>query len=218
MFILGLTGSIAMGKSTAAGMFRRLGIPVYDADAAVHALLARRGQGVEPVERAFPGVVHDGAVDRKKLAARVFGNPSALQELEGILHPLVHEERRKFLGVAARRKQAIVVLDIPLLFETGIDGMCDAVAVVTAPAFLQMQRLQRRPGMDAFRIQSVLARQMPDREKRRRADFVIQSGQGRAPTLRAIRRCLSQVRQRTPLAWPRHNRPAKIRRSTTRCR
>lgn len=205
MLILGLTGSIAMGKSTAAAMFRRLGVPVYDADAAVHRLLARGGAAVGAVDRAFPGVVADGAVDRPKLGARVFGDATALRRLEGILHPLVAEERRRFLRAAARQGRALVVLDIPLLFETAGERWCDVVCVVSAPRFLQVARLLRRPNMDRARIAAVTCRQMPDAQKRRRADFVVPSGLGRAVTFAALRRIVAELREEPGKVWRNFN-------------
>lgn len=186
MVVLGLTGSIAMGKSTAAAMFRDLGVPVYDADRAVHAVLGPGGAAVAAVGEALPGVVRDGAIDREAVARRVFGDGAALRRLEAIVHPLVQAEKARFLARCSRRRTPLVVLDIPLLFETGGEAGCDAVAVVSAPAFVQVQRLRARAGMDAARIAAVLARQMPDAEKRRRADYVIPSGLGRAFTRRAI--------------------------------
>ncbi len=205
MLILGLTGSIAMGKSTAAAMFRRLGVPVYDADAAVHRLLARGGAAVGAVDRAFPGVVADGAVDRPKLGVRVFGDATALRRLEGILHPLVAEERRRFLRAAARQGRAVVVLDIPLLFETAGERWCDVVCVVSAPRFLQVARLLRRPNMDRARIAAVACRQMPDAQKRRRADFVVPSGLGRAVTFAALRRIVAELREEPGKVWRNFN-------------
>ncbi|MBK8173969.1 MAG: dephospho-CoA kinase [Rhodospirillales bacterium] len=202
MIILGLTGSIAMGKSTAAGMFRRLGIPVHDADQAVHRLLAARGAAVPLVERAFPGVVDCGAIDRKRLGARVFGDDRALRLLERILHPLVAREREHFLGQARRQRRSLVVLDIPLLYETGAETLCDAVVVVSAPQFLQLTRLLQRSNMTRERIAAITARQMPDAQKRRRADFVIPSGLGRAPTFKAIRRITEHLRERPREAGP----------------
>jgi dephospho-CoA kinase len=201
MLIIGLTGSIAMGKSTTAAMFGRLGIPVHDADATVHRLMARGGAAVSPVERAFPGVVVDGMVDRKRLATRVFGDPAALNTLEAILHPLVAKQRDLFLRLASRRRHPLVVLDVPLLFETGTDRVCDIVAVVSAPAFVQRDRLRRRPAMDEARIKAIVARQMSDAEKRKRADVVIPSGLGRAPTLAALRRLIADLRGREGRAW-----------------
>lgn len=201
MIVLGLTGSIAMGKSTAAAMFRRLVVPVYDADRAVHRLMDPGGLAVPMVEAAFPGVVERGAVDRRALGARVFGDAEALGGLERILHPLVARERRKFLGRARRRRQPLVVIDIPLLFETGGERLCDLVAVVSAPASVQLARLRRRPGMTPERIAAILRRQMPDAEKRRRADFVIPTGRGKQATHAAIRRLVSELL--------RHGRPSR---------
>ncbi|MCW5699978.1 MAG: dephospho-CoA kinase, partial [Rhodospirillales bacterium] len=180
MVILGLTGSIAMGKSTAAVMFKRLGVRVFDADKCVHGLLDRGGAGVAPVADAFPGVVRDGVVDRLALASAVFGSEKDLRRLEAILHPLVGAAQTRFLRIAARQGCDLVVLDVPLLFETSGDARCDRVAVVSAPERLQRQRLLARPGMTVERVNGTLSRQMSDREKRRRADFVIPSGQGRA--------------------------------------
>lgn len=197
MIALGLTGSIAMGKSTAAVMFRRLGVPVWDADRVVHALFARGGAAVAPVEAAFPGVVRHAAIDRKALGARVFGDLAALTRLERIVHPLVYADQRRFLARARRSRRHLVVLDVPLLFESGGDLSCDAVAVVSAPALVQRQRLRQRPGMDGARIDAVLARQMSDGEKRRRADFVIPTGLGRACSMRAIARIVATLRCRT---------------------
>lgn len=186
MIVLGLTGSIAMGKSTASALFRREGIPVFCADQAVHRLLRRGGAAVAAVGSAFPGVVEDHAVDRTRLAACVFADPAALKRLEGIMHPLVIAEQGRFLNLAARRGSRVAVLDIPLLFETGLDAVCDRVAVVSAPLSVQYQRLVRRGTLDPQRIKATLKRQMPDREKRRRADFIIPSGLGRALTRRVI--------------------------------
>ena len=193
MIVLGLTGSIAMGKSTAAAMFRRLGVPVHDADRVVHRLLGKGGAAVPLVAAAFPGVVVEGAIDRQLLGARVFGNAATLRELERILHPLVARERRRFLRAARLQGRRLVVLDIPLLFETGGERACDAVAVVSAPAFLQYARLLRRPGTSPERITTVMRRQMPDEEKRRRADFIIPTGLGKAATYAAIRNIVSTL-------------------------
>jgi dephospho-CoA kinase len=193
MIVLGLTGSIAMGKSTAADMFRRRGVPVWDADRVVHGLFARGGAAVGPVEAAFPGVVRDGAVDRAALGTRVFGDAAALARLEAIVHPLVYADQRRFLAGAGRAGRRLVVVDVPLLFESGGDRACDTVAVVSAPALVQRQRLRQRPGMDDARIDAVLSRQMPDAEKRRRADFVIPTGLGRACSMRAIARIVAAL-------------------------
>jgi dephospho-CoA kinase len=186
MKVLGLTGSIGMGKSTAAVLLRRLGVPVHDADAAVHRLLAKGGAAVPAIEAAFPGVARDGAVDRRMLGARVFADPQGMARLERILHPLVRQDSARFLRNARRRGARIAVLDVPLLFETGRERDCDATLVVSAPAVVQRARVLARPGMTAERFDEVLARQMPDPEKRRRADFVVPTGLGRRTTLRRL--------------------------------
>ncbi len=191
---LGLTGSIAMGKSEAARMFRRLGVPVFDADAEVHCLLAPGGAGFDPVAAAFPECVVDGAIDRKELGAMVFNDTPALKRLEAILHPLVGRGRASFLRRAAAMRTPVVVFDIPLLFETGGEKACDFVAVVSAPAQVQRRRALRRPGMTPEKLDAILARQVPDQEKRRRADFVIPTGLGRRVTLQAIVQILSILR------------------------
>lgn len=186
MLVIGLTGSIGMGKSTAAAMLRRLGLPVHDADAAVHRLMARGGAAVGKVDSAFPGVVRDGAVDRGLLGAKVLGDAAALKRLEEILHPLVRAEARAFLARQARQRRTLAVLDIPLLYETGGERLCDYVIVVSAPPFIQRARVLRRPGMTEARLQAVLDRQLPDAEKRRRADFVVQTGLSKAHALRQL--------------------------------
>jgi dephospho-CoA kinase len=202
MVILGLTGSIAMGKSATAQMFRRLGVPVHDSDAEVHKLMARGGAAVAAVEAAFPGVVKNGAVDRAGLGARVFEKPDELRKLERILHPLVGKSREKFLRHHMLRRTRMVVYDIPLLFEVGADELCDAVVVVSAPKFLQRQRVLRRPGMSKDRFKSILARQMPDTDKRRRADFVVPTGLGRAETLRHIKQIVALANLIVGRHWP----------------
>ncbi len=196
MIVLGLTGSIGMGKTTAATMLRRMGLPLHDADRAVHRLLARGGAGVAAVEAAFPGVVADGAVDRERLGGQVFEDRAALKRLERILHPAVRRATRTFLGRQVRAGRRLVVLDIPLLFETGSEAICDAVAVVTAPPFVQRDRVMGRRGMTAVRFQAILAKQMPDREKRRRADFVVKTGLSKAETLRQLRAIVTLLRRR----------------------
>ena len=169
--IVGLTGSIAMGKSTVAGLFAAEGVPVFDSDCAVHALY--RGAGAAPVEAAFPGVLRDGAVDRDRLAQRVVGDDAALKRLEAIVHPLVAEARRKFVAEAAARGKRLVVADIPLLFESGADRHVDLVLVVSASPAAQRERALRRAGMDGERFAKLLAKQIPDAEKRRRAHMVV---------------------------------------------
>jgi dephospho-CoA kinase len=188
MVILGLTGSIGMGKSAAARAFKRLGVPVHEADRAVHALVGRAGEAVPLIEAAFEGVVAAGAVDRPRLARRVFGDADALARLEAILHPMVERRERAFLAWAARRRVRLVVLEIPLLFETGAERRCDWVATVSAPAFLQRRRVLARAGMTPERLAFILARQTRDAVKRLHSDFVIPSGLDRGFGLRAVKR------------------------------
>ncbi|MGH7052682.1 MAG: dephospho-CoA kinase [Stellaceae bacterium] len=197
MIILGLTGSIGMGKSTAAATLRRLGMPLFDADRAVHRLLAPGGGAVARVAAAFSGTRDEvGGIDRRRLGARVFGDPAALARLEAILHPMVRAEERRFIARARARRNPIVVLDVPLLFESGGAERCDSVLVVSAPLFLQRQRVLRRPGMTEARFAAILAQQMPDAEKRRRADFVVVTGLGRGLTLRRLKAVLRILRDR----------------------
>jgi len=193
MIILGLTGGIGMGKSTAAAAFRRARIPVFDADAAVHRMQARGGRAVRPIEATFPGTIRDGAVDRTALRQAVLGKPEALTRLEAILHPLVEQEEREFVARARRQGNRAVVLDIPLLFEVKGDARVDKVIVVTAPRAVQMQRIRARRRMSDADIKAVIARQMPDAEKRRRADVVIHTGLSRHASQKAIRRVISSV-------------------------
>ena len=173
MFILGLTGSIGMGKSTTAKFFREAGVPVHDSDAVVHRLY--EGEAVAPVEAAFPGTVVDGKVDRHKLSEKLVGNPDAIRRLEAIVHPLVRAVSHRFLHDQAARGARVVVLDIPLLFETGGEKNVDAVVVVSAPADVQRKRVLSRAGVTAERLDALLARQMPDAEKRARAHFIVDS-------------------------------------------
>ena len=178
MMVLGLTGSIGMGKSTTTAMFADAGALVWNADAAVHRLYDRGGAAVGPVGDAFPGVVIDGVVDRARLAEALGRDGQAFRRLEAIVHPLVLRGRMEDLAAAEARGVKLAVLDIPLLFETGGDAAVDAVVVVTAPAEVQAARVLARPGMTRDRFEAILARQMPDAEKRRRADFVIDTGEG----------------------------------------
>ena len=194
MKVVGLTGGIGMGKSTAANTFRRLHVPVFDADAAVHALQGRGGRAVGPIGAAFPGTVRDGRVEREALRRAVLGRPEALTRLERIVHPLVRDAERRFLATARRRAERLVVLDIPLLFETKGAGRCDLVVVVTAPAAVQRWRVLQRPGMTPDRLAYILSRQMPDREKRRRADRVVQTGLSRHHAQRAIQAIVRELR------------------------
>ncbi len=187
MFVLGLTGSIGMGKSTTSAFFREAGIPVHDADATVHRLYA--GAAVGPIGEAFPGVVVDGVVDRNRLGAVVLGDGAAMKRLEAIVHPLVGAAEIAFRDRMRAAGHALAVLDIPLLLETGAERRVDGVAVISAPADVQRARVLARPGMTAEKFAAILARQMPDVDKRRRAHFIIESGYG----LEAARRQVADI-------------------------
>lgn len=188
MIVVGLTGSIGMGKTTVAAMFRRLGVPVHDADAVARALLA------DPeILAAVPE-----AADPQTLRARAFQDPGVIGRLEAAIHPRVFADQRRFLARATRQRAPMVVLDVPLLFETGAENRCDLVAVVSAPAAIQRRRVLARPGMTAEKLAGILARQMSDAEKRRRADIVIPTGRGRAATWRAVRETVTLARTRHP--------------------
>ncbi|MFI5003284.1 MAG: dephospho-CoA kinase [Reyranellales bacterium] len=202
MVIVGLTGSIGMGKSTAATMLRQMGVPVYDADATVHALQAPGGAALPAIEAAFPGVVKQGVLDRQALGARVFGNKEALRKLEAIVHPLVGQRQRAFLKRAALRREPLVVLDIPLLFEGRGERRVDATLVVSAPAFLQHRRVMTRPGMTAEKFHGILGQQVPDADKRRRASIVIPTGLGLAPTRAALEKAVAELKTRPGRFWP----------------
>jgi dephospho-CoA kinase len=193
MIIVGLTGSIGMGKSTTSAMFQAEGVPVYDADAAVHALYAKGGAAVAPVEAAFPGVVTDGAIDRAKLSAQVVGKPDALKRLEAVVHPLVGESRKVFFEAAAAVNAPLVILDIPLLFETGGERNVAAVIVVSAPEAVQRERVMARPDMTAEKLDAILARQLPDAEKRARADIVIDTSKGLASAREQVRAAIAKL-------------------------
>ena len=210
MIVLGLTGSIGMGKSTAAAMLRHLGVPLFDADAVVHRLIGRGGAAVRRVEEAFPGVQNEaGAIDRQRLAQRVFGHPEELRRLEVILHPMVRTAERRFVARARARGDKLIVLDVPLLYETRGTGRCDYVLVVSAPARLQRDRVMRRPGMTARRFGEIIGAQLPDSEKRRRADFVVPTALSKAATFRRLRAIVGDLRYgRTP----RRNRRSFVRR------
>ncbi len=203
MRVLGLTGSIAMGKSTAARLLRRMHVPVYDSDAEIHKLLAKGGEGVAPVAAAFPGVVKNGAVDRAALGARVFSDAGALRRLEAILHPLAWRNQRAFLARHMRARTKLVCLDVPLLYETMGEIKCDLVVVVSASPAIQRQRALARPGMTQAKLAGILARQMPDAKKRALADIVAVSALGQLVTLRALRKAARlaariPVRRRNP--------------------
>jgi len=194
MIRLGLTGSIGMGKSNAAMMFRKLGIPVFDADATVHRLQGPGGRAVAPIGAAFPGTVRDGRVVREALRKAVIGNNDAMNRLNRIVHPMVRQDEQKFLAAARRAGKRAVVLDIPLLFETKGEKRADAIVVVSAPASLQRGRVLMRGKMSPEQFEAIRARQMPDAEKRRRADLVIRTGLSRHETQRAIRRLVRGLR------------------------
>jgi dephospho-CoA kinase len=191
MIVLGLTGSIGMGKSTTASLFRAEGIEVFDADATVHELY--RGKATALIEAAFPGTTEAGIVDRRRLAARVLGDPAALQQLEAIAHPLVRDARETFLCSAKDRGLSLVVLDIPLLLENAADTPVDAVVLVTAPEAVQKERLAQRPGMTEARLEAILARQMPDADKRKKADFIIDTSLGLASAEADVRDILGKL-------------------------
>jgi len=188
MIVLGLTGSIGMGKSTVGNFFAESGVPVYDADDAVHRLYG--GDAAPLIEAAFPGTTQDGTVDRARLAERVVGDAQALRRLEAIVHPLVRREEEQFIATAEAAGAAVAVLDIPLLLETGGDKRCDAVVVVSAPTEMQLARVMGRPGMTEEKFAGLLAKQMPDAEKRRRADFVVDTSQDFDSTRAQVRAIL----------------------------
>jgi dephospho-CoA kinase len=190
MFVIGLTGSIAMGKSTTARLFAEEGVPVHDADAAVHKLY--EGEASGQIEAAFPGSTRHGRVDRVALGKQVVGDPPALRRLEAIVHPLVRNAEHKFLKDAERSGAKVVVLDIPLLFETGGESRVDATVVVSAPEAHQRERVLAR-GVSLEQLEALLVRQMPDAEKRRRADFVVDSGQGVEHARTQVRQILNAV-------------------------
>jgi dephospho-CoA kinase len=198
MIKLALTGSIGMGKSATAAMFAARGVPVYDADAAVHAVYAPGGEAVGPLEAEFPGVTGaDGGIDRPKLRKRVIDNPDAMKRLEAIVHPIVGGRQLAFLEKARADGHAIVVLDIPLLFETGGDKRADAILVVSAPADVQKARVMARGQMTEAEFAAILARQVPDSVKRARADFVIDTAQGFAHAEQRVDEILAELRART---------------------
>jgi dephospho-CoA kinase len=191
MFVLGLTGSLGMGKSTTTKFFAEEGVPVHDADAAVHRLYD--GEAAPLIETAFPGTTAGGKVDRDELARRVLNDTAAIEKLEAIVHPLVRSAEKRFLAEAERKGAAVAVLDIPLLFETGGDKRCDAVVVVSAPADMQRTRVFERSGMNEQKFAAILAKQMPDAEKRSRADFVVDTSKGFDAARTQVRDILGRV-------------------------
>ncbi len=193
MKVIGLTGSIGMGKSTAAHMFRTLGVPVFDADACVHQLQAKDGKALPLIEELFPGTTSAAGLDRAKLGALVFGQPTKLKALEALIHPLVNAERAAWLARQRRLRQPVVVLDVPLLFEKGSAKACDLVVVASAPAHVQAARVLVRPSMSAEKFAAILNSQMPDAQKRRCADVVLQTGLGRRWTFDAVRAVIKSL-------------------------
>jgi dephospho-CoA kinase len=191
MFVLGLTGSIGMGKSTTAKLFMEAGVPVYDADATVHAIY--ESEAGPAIEAAFPGSTVDGRVDRQKLSGHVVGNAAAMKRLEGIVHPMLRAHEQAFLREAEESGAPVAVLDIPLLYETGADSRVDAVVVVTTTPDIQRERILARQTMTPDKLEAILARQMPDAEKRRRADFVVDTGDGLEPVRQRIDEILRKV-------------------------
>ncbi|MBS9721641.1 dephospho-CoA kinase [Tianweitania sp. BSSL-BM11] len=191
MIILGLTGSIGMGKSTTAQMFRDEGVPVHDSDETVHRLYARKA--VPLIDKAFPGTVVDGVVDRTRLAAAVLNNPAELKRLEAIIHPLVRAESESFLDTARQADAPVAVLDIPLLFETHGEDRVDKIVVVSASPDIQRERVLARPTMTEAKFASILAKQLPDMEKRRRADYVIDTSMGLEPARAAVQAILKEL-------------------------
>ena len=192
-YVIGLTGSLAMGKSETARLFAGEGVVVHDADAAIHKLYGEGGAGVAPVAQIFPQAIKDGAVDRAVLSSLVAGDPAALAKLEALVHPLVAAERDVFLQEAAARNTPIVLLDIPLLFETGAEAGLDALVVASAPQTVQRKRALARPGMTAEKFEALLARQMPDVEKRARAHYVVVTDQGLDHARQQVRMILSDI-------------------------
>lgn len=203
MIVLGLTGGIAMGKSRAAAAFRLCGVPVFDADAVVHALTGPDGGALAEVAAAFPGCLGvDGGVDRQRLGRLVLGEPALLRRLEGILHPRVRAAEGGFLRRCRRAGEPLAVLDVPLLLETGGETRVDAVVVVSANARLQRERALRRPGMTEAKLARILAKQVPDAPRRRRADYLIPSGADRGQLMAAVHRIVRDARTLQPRAWP----------------
>jgi dephospho-CoA kinase len=201
MLLVGLTGSIGMGKSETAKMFARHGIPICDSDAMVHALYDKGGAAVEPVGAAFPSVVVDGKVDRDRLAKAVLGKPEEIRKLELIVHPLVGMAQRSFLEGAAASGAQMVVLDIPLLYETGGEQRVDVVVVVSAPADMQRKRVLERPGMTAEKLDAILNKQLPDEHKRKRADFVVDTSQGLAHAEAQVVAIIDALKHRRGKIW-----------------
>ena len=202
MLVIGLTGSIGMGKSTAAARFEQNGIAVFDADTAVHQLYA--GAAVHLIENAFPGTTQNGIVDRPRLLAALIAAPEGFKRLEAIVHPMVRDLERDFLHAEIQKGAAMAVLEIPLLFETGGDKLCDVTVVVSAPAQMQRERVLQRPGMTPEKLDEILARQMPDADKRARADFVVDTGGTIAESQAQIDKIIARLKERSGTAYHRY--------------
>jgi len=193
MFVLGLTGSLAMGKTTAAGTFTGLGVPVFDSDAVVHDILQKSARARKAIKMAFPGAFVAGEISRLKLGEFVFSSPAKLRQLEGILHPPFMARMRRFIDLHRKKETPVIVLDVPLLYETGVETVCDAVVVVTADATIQKKRALSRADMTKERLYMILERQMPDEEKRRRADYVVSTNGPKPATRKILEGILSEV-------------------------
>ena len=202
MIILGLTGSIGMGKTTASTEFRRIGIPVHSSDEAVHQMMSAGGEAVSILSEMFPAAIKKYGIDRNLVAQEAFSNFKVLNKIEAILHPLVGIREKKFLNDCARRGSKIVVLDVPLLFETGGEKRCDGVITVSAPKYVQRQRVIKRPGMTVDRLHSILSRQITDKEKIRRSQFVILTGLGRHFSLIQIQKIVKITKRWQGKHWP----------------
>jgi len=194
MTVIGLTGSIGMGKSETAKMFGQENIPIFDSDGAVHILMGKDGAATQKIAAAFPGVMGPCGIDRQKLGSRVFGHGAALKKLEAILHPMVTEMRQKFFQKATDQGADMAVMDVPLLFETGAEAICDYTVVVSAPAEIQRARVLARPNMTVKKFEHILSQQMPDGEKRQRADFIVLSDQGKEKAKAQVRQIIRQIR------------------------
>lgn len=202
MIVAGLTGSLAMGKTETAKMFAAHGIPVFDSDAEVHRLYGKGGEAVPLIERAFPSAVSGGSVDRARLSELVTSDPQSLAMLESLVHPLVESARDRFLREARRKNHRLVLLDVPLLFETGLDRIVDKVIVVSAPAHIQRQRALARNGMTPEKLDSILSRQLPDAEKRRRADFIVDSSRGIPAATAQVGRIVAELLGKAKVSRP----------------
>ncbi len=196
MIIVGLTGSIAMGKTETARMFKRLDVPVYSADDAVHELYAANGAAVKPIGNLFADVIVNGAVSREKLSLKILENPAIIGDIERIIHPLVRHKQNEFIKNSKQNGEALIVLDIPLLFETGGNELVDKVLVVSAPAEIQARRALARPGMTGEKLELILSRQMPDEEKRAKADYIVETDKGLEHAFAQVRELVDELREK----------------------